>query len=216
MKAKIHEVLTRKNRYKRLVFILVLFSLVLLVGILGFGLTKEKEKKVQKTEQFVSSQKVVLVNGGCENMQTNPLKEETDEQMIKAVKDYFNSPSAQKFSFSTIATRQMKFRLYDYFRTQERRKRNMEVLSIHVGLYPDGAPLEDTIPAHDPIMQQLEMDLLLHELAGRVSKQQMDIVHLKQGGYGLREIARTQKVPMRRIKELLAEVHDVLLDICYG
>ena len=104
----------------------------------------------------------------------------------------------------------------DYFRTQERRKRNMEVLSIHVGLYPDGAPLEDTIPAHDPIMQQLEMDLLLHELAGRVSKQQMDIVHLKQGGYGLREIARTQKVPMRRIKELLAEVHDVLLDICYG
>ena len=77
MKAKIHEVLTRKNRYKRLVFILVLFSLVLLVGILGFGLTKEKEKKVQKTEQFVSSQKVVLVNGGCENMQTNPLKEET-------------------------------------------------------------------------------------------------------------------------------------------
>lgn len=42
------------------------------------------------------------------------------------------------------------------------------------------------------------------------------IVHLKQGGYGIREIARTQKVPMRRIKELLAEVHDVLLDICYG
>ena len=52
MKVKIHEVLTRKNRYKRLVFILVLFSLVLLVGILGFGLTKEKEKKVQMTEQF--------------------------------------------------------------------------------------------------------------------------------------------------------------------
>ena len=40
--------------------------------------------------------------------------------------------------------------------------------------------------------------------------------NLKQGGYGIREIARTQKVPMRRIKELLAEVHDVLLDICYG
>lgn len=72
----------------------MLFSLVLLVGILGFGLTKEKEKKVQKTEQFVSSQKVVLVNGGCENMQTNPLKEETDEQMIKAVKDYYTEKKA--------------------------------------------------------------------------------------------------------------------------
>ena len=135
---------------------------------------------------------------------------------LKAVRDYFSDLTAQQFTFSTIANRRMKFCLFDYFRTQERRKRNMEVLSIHVGLYPDGAPLEDTISAHDPIMQQLEMDLLLHELAGRVSKQQMDIVHLKQGGYGIREIARTQKVPMRRIKELLAEVHDVLLDICYG
>ena len=135
---------------------------------------------------------------------------------LKAVRDYFSDLTAQQFTFSTIANRRMKFCLFDYFRTQERRKRNMEVLSIHVGLYPDGAPLEETIPAHDPIMQQLEMDLLLHELAGRVSKQQMDIVHLKQGGYGIREIARTQKVPMRRIKELLAEVHDVLLDICYG
>ena len=52
MKAKIHEVLTRKNRYKRLVFILVLFSLVLLVGILGFGLTKEEDRTIR---QFTES-----------------------------------------------------------------------------------------------------------------------------------------------------------------
>lgn len=135
---------------------------------------------------------------------------------LRAVYRYFNEPKLQKYSFATISWKSMQGTLSNYNRYQTRRKRNMEVLSIHVGLYPDGAPLEDTIPAHDPIMQQLEMDLLLHELAGRVSKQQMDIVHLKQGGYGIREIARTQKVPMRRIKELLAEVHDVLLDICYG
>mgnify|MGYP000821598868 FL=1 len=82
---------------------------------------------------------------------------------LKAVRDYFSDLTAQQFTFSTIANRRMKFCLFDYFRTQERRKRNMEILSIHVGLYPDGAPLEDTIPAHDPIMQQLEMDLLLHD-----------------------------------------------------
>ena len=110
----------------------------------------------------------------------------------------------------------MKFCLFDYFRTQERRKRNMEVLSIHVGLYPDGAPLEDTIPAHDPIHAAVGNGSSAPRTGRQISKQQMDIVHLKQGGYGIREIARTQKVPMRRIKELLAEVHDVLLDICYG
>lgn len=62
---------------------------------------------------------------------------------LKAVRDYFSDLTAQQFTFSTIANRRMKFCLFDYFRTQERRKRNMEVLSIHVGLYPDGAPLED-------------------------------------------------------------------------
>ena len=94
MKADSHEIPTGKNGYKRAGFILVLFVLVLLVGVLGFGLTEEKEKKVQKTEHFVSSDKVVLVNGGCENMQTNPLKEETDEQMIKTVEDYYKDKKA--------------------------------------------------------------------------------------------------------------------------
>lgn len=34
---------------------------------------------------------------------------------LTAVRDYCNSSSAQKYSFSTIAMRQMKFRLCDYF-----------------------------------------------------------------------------------------------------
>ena len=89
-----HEIPTGQNGYKRWGFILILFLLVLIVGVLGFGLTGEKEKKVQKTEHFVSSEKVVLVNGGCENMQTNPLKEETNEQMIKKVEDYYTEKKA--------------------------------------------------------------------------------------------------------------------------
>lgn len=89
-----HEIPTGQTRYKRWRFILILFLLVLIVGVLGFGLTEEKEKKVQKTGYFVSSEKVVLVNGGCENMQTNPLKEETDEELIQAVEDYYTDKKA--------------------------------------------------------------------------------------------------------------------------
>ena len=76
---------------------------------------------------------------------------------LKAVQDYCNSASAQKYSFSTIAIRQMKFRLYDYFRTQARRKRNTEVISIHLGLYSDGVPLEEVLPGQDRLMQEFEM-----------------------------------------------------------
>ena len=41
---------------------------------------------------------------------------------LKAVRDYFSDLTAQQFTFSTIANRRMKFCLFDYFRTQERRK----------------------------------------------------------------------------------------------
>ena len=56
---------------------------------------------------------------------------------------------------------------------------------------------------------------MLHDLAGKVSKQQMEMVRLKTCGYNLREIARQQKTPMRRVKEALEDVRTVLMEICY-
>lgn len=134
---------------------------------------------------------------------------------LKAVRDYFCDSTAQKYSFTTIAFRRMRFCLCDYFRSQARKKRNVELYSIHIGLGPDSYPLEETIADYDDLMQQLETSLLLHELAGKVSRQQMDMVRLKTCGYNLREIARHQKTPMRRVKELLEEVHTVLKEMCY-
>ena len=36
-------------------------------------------------------------------------------------------------------------------------------------------------------MEQLEAKLLLHDLAGQISRQQLDMVYLKSNGYGVRE-----------------------------
>ena len=121
---------------------------------------------------------------------------------------------AQKYSFSTIAIRQMKFRLYDYFRTQARRKRNTEVISIHLGLYSDGVPLEEVLPGQDRLMQEFEMQQMLHDLASHISEQQMKIVRMKGYGYGIKEISSHEKIPMKRIQELLEEVHTVFLRLC--
>lgn len=63
-------------------------------------------------------------------------------------------------------------------------------------------------------MQDLEMSLLLHDLAGRISQQQMNIVRLKRNGYGIREISSREKIPMKRIKEILEEVRIVFLEMC--
>ena len=74
--------------------------------------------------------------------------------------------------------------------------------------------MEETIAASNPLMRQLEEQLLLHELAKRVSSQQMNIVHLKSCGYNDRDIARSQNTTMKRVQELLEEVRTALKEIC--
>ena len=65
------------------------------------------------------------------------------------------------------------------------------------------------------IRDRLEVKLLLHDLARRVSRQQLDLVRLKSDGYGVREIARRQKTSIKHVQELLEEVRGILMDLCY-
>ena len=64
-------------------------------------------------------------------------------------------------------------------------------------------------------MLQLETELLLHDLAGRISAQQMDTIRMRSDGYGIRDIARSQNVPMKRVKEVLEDVRQILMELCY-
>lgn len=134
---------------------------------------------------------------------------------LKAVRDYFSRDVLRQYSFSTIAWKAMTRNLSNHFKTQARKKRNAEIVSIHIGRYPDGVPLEELLPAQDDLMRESEMRLLLHDLAGRISNQQMHIVRMKGYGYGIREIASREKLPMKRIKELLEEARTVFLELCY-
>ena len=132
---------------------------------------------------------------------------------LKAVRNYFAQDRLQKYSFSTIAWKNMSRSISDY-KKRLRRNRDIEIVSIHTGLCDGDIPLEDSIPAHDDLMTQLEMKLLLHDLATRLSKQQMDMIHLKSYGYGIRDIARSQNLSLRHAKDLLEEVRIILLELC--
>ena len=76
--------------------------------------------------------------------------------------------------------------------------------------------LEETIHVTDNLMQQLEIELLLHDLSKRVSQQQMEIVRMKSHGYNLQDIATSQNTSTKRIRKLLEEVRSVLTELCYG
>ena len=134
---------------------------------------------------------------------------------LKAVKDYLTRPELQIYTFTTIAWKAMSKSLYNHERALCRQKRAAEVISIHIGLHENDQPLELFLPAEDKLMQQLEAELLLHELARKVSKQQMDIVNLRSKGYVLREIADDQNITINRVRKLLNEVYVTLKELCY-
>ena len=135
---------------------------------------------------------------------------------LRAVYRFLTLPELQKYSFKTVAWKGMEGELCNHNRICKSQKHNAFVIILHIPTYEDGLSLEETIPAPNPHMRQLEEQLLLHDLAKRVSRQQMNIVRLKSCGYNDRDIARCQNTTMKRVQELLEDVRSVLLDICYG
>lgn len=133
---------------------------------------------------------------------------------IDAVRRYFTETKLQQYSFGTIAWSGMQGALANYNRSQHRQKRTATVVSIHISKHDD-LPLEEAIAGTDELMQQLETRLLLHDLASRVSKQQMDMVRLRNSGYSDRDIAHKQNISMSQVKKLLNEVRLVLKAMCY-
>ena len=134
---------------------------------------------------------------------------------LRAVRRYFTEAGLKKYKFGTIAWNCMRVDLLNYYKANRSQKRNAEVVSLHVSLSPDGPPLEHSIPSRNEMMEQLEVKLLVHDLARRVSRQQLDLVRLKSDGYGVREIARRQKTSIKHVQELLEEVRGILMDLCY-
>lgn len=134
---------------------------------------------------------------------------------LKAVRDYFNRPDLRKYAFSTICWKAMKQSVSNHNKGTLRKKRNAEVISIHSELYEDGPVLENTLPVYHDLLARLQTELLLHDLATVISKQQMDMVRMRSHGYNIREIARRYNVPMQDVKMLLAGACAALKQLCY-
>ena len=136
---------------------------------------------------------------------------------LRAVKRYFTEPVLQQYSFSTIAWQAMQQSLSAHHRAQNSQKRRGYTVSLSNAQYGDEyVPLDETIAAQDRLMAQLETELLLHDLAQRATRQQMVVVHLRSAGYNVREIAKKQSIPMKRVQELLGEIYELLAVVCHG
>lgn len=134
---------------------------------------------------------------------------------LEAVKDYMTRQNLRTYSFTTIAWRYMSRSIYNHRRSHARRNRHADVISIHSGLYAGGLPLEHSVPYGQDVMAELETQLLLHELAGMITKEQMQMVRMRNDGYDIREIARSHNVTIKCVKHVLDLARNALKQLCY-
>lgn len=136
---------------------------------------------------------------------------------LRAVQDYLNKPELKQYSFTTIAWHKMDSCVLNYYASQTRRQRYGRTISLDAILCNETSfSLEDTLFAPDPLMEQLETELLLHELASRVSRNQMAVMRMRTEGYNMREIAKNQRTTIEKVTELLNGVYQTVLAVCEG
>lgn len=134
---------------------------------------------------------------------------------LDAVRDYFTRSEMSNYSFSTIAWRAMRGALSNNNRTENRKMRTADVLSLNGSPHEDYLPLEHSIPYGHDLMMELETQLIMHDLARRISEREMSIVNMRRDGYNIREIARSHNVPMKYVHEALSFASAMLKQLCY-
>lgn len=135
---------------------------------------------------------------------------------LQAVSDYFNQKALRQYSFSTVAWKRMNRHFLNYIKSLSCAKRHAQTVSLYALADNSGLTWEETLAVMDDCMAEFESELLLHDLAMRLPRQQMNVLHMKAGGYGVREIAKKQKITIHTVKSILDDAYDVVVSVCGG
>lgn len=136
---------------------------------------------------------------------------------LKAVKRYLSAPKLQRYAFSTVAWKSMKSSINLELRTNGMQKRNASIISLDEPLpAKDELTVISQLAIQNDEMLVFETELLLHDLAQRLSKKQMAIIRMRIHGHSLRTIAKAQKTTYPKVSAALADLFDVVMEVCYG
>ena len=136
---------------------------------------------------------------------------------LRAVCKYTSDPELRKYAFTTIAWDCMECDLYNYYRYLNRPIRNAPIVSLNSPAYPNAdLTLEDVLGRKDRLMQELEMELLLHDLAASLPSREMRIIHMKVRGDRMHDIAKAEHLTFQQINSLLSSAYPTILSILRG
>ena len=135
-----------------------------------------------------------------------------------AVQQYCENPNLKKkYSLATLAWKKMKRELVHYYNYLGSDKRSYHTVSLYESIC-EGSDLcwEDVLHDDGDILKDLQMELILHELAARLPKREMRIIRRKINGDKMHDIAKAEKLTFRDINTLLAGTYDTVIEVLLG
>lgn len=131
-----------------------------------------------------------------------------------AAQEYCENPNLQRYSFSTVAWKQMRQELFKHRKYLERKKRDFPTISLSEMLGNcDSLHYEDVITLENQLMEELRMNLLLHTLAARTTQKQMRIIRMRLDGFRMHDIAKRERMTFKDINKTLRYIGLLLEDI---
>ncbi len=127
---------------------------------------------------------------------------------LRAVRRYWTEEDLRKYRFSTIAWGAMRSSVGNYRKKLNRKKRQGIVVSLEQKYA--GTPMAEKLV--DPVdwIGRLERRMQLMDCATKLTKEQREILYLKEKGYHLREIAQMQERTPSRIRKDMKQIREAL------
>ena len=122
-----------------------------------------------------------------------------------AAQEYCENPKLKKYSFTTVAWQKMSCAVKDHKKYLSREKRDFPTVSLSelVGNADDSLRIEDVIMLENKLLEELNLNLLLHTLAARITEKQMRIIRMKLDGYRMHDIAKAERMTFQDINKTL-------------
>ena len=122
-----------------------------------------------------------------------------------ATQEYCENPKLKKYSFTTVAWQKMLCAVKDHKKYLAREKRDFPTVSLSklVGNAEDSLRIEDVIMLENKLLEELNLNLLLHTLVARITEKQMRIIRMKLDGYRMHDIAKAERMTFQDINKTL-------------
>ncbi len=134
------------------------------------------------------------------------------------VQEYCENPALQRYHFATVAWKKMHRELVRYYKYLSSDKRSMSTVSFDEPISEgSNKRWSDVLYTDDgDLLDRLQSELILHDLAAKLPKREMRIIRMKLKGEKMHDIAKSEHITFHDINRLLEGAYATVISIILG